>query len=91
SSDLKGLTRADRRRAFTRALQRSRPVDSASRVGQLRAEIAAFEKRFGMTTADMLSRVCAGDLKDDGDIAVWSKKYLVLCAHEENVRASTGT
>lgn len=89
SSDLKGMSRADKRKAFSRALKSSASADSGTRVHELRGEIAAYEKRFGMTTADMLSSVCAGNLPDEGDIAVWTKLYMILCAHEENVRGST--
>jgi len=45
----------------------SQPVDST----ELEAELDAYEKRFGMTTAEMKTRLKAGLLRESLDVCHW--------------------
>lgn len=86
SSDLKSLTVADKQRALVRCLAGARQVDSKKRIKEIRKEIGKLERRFAMSTDEMLKQVCAGTLLDEGEIAAWRKTYMVLCAHEKNAQ-----
>ena len=64
------------------------PVDPQKRIKKLQSEIAQLEKRFSMSTAKMLRRMCAGELNANKQFASWQKKYMILCAHLANVQAT---
>ena len=66
-----------------------RPEDlDGEKFKELRAEIAKLEKRYSMSTEKMLKRLCSGDLLETRTISSWKDKYMLLRAHQENVRAT---
>jgi hypothetical protein len=87
SSDLCGLSKAEKKKAFMRCLDAAQPVSSEKRMKELSKEIAGFEKHFNMSTNKMFDLVCLGELADRGDIADWRKAYMMLRTHKANIRA----
>jgi len=88
SSDIRHLSAKQRVQVIMDAYHAVKPVDSRKRVKELRAEIAKLEKRYSMSTAKMLKRLCAGDILETRTISSWKHKYMLLRAHQDNVRAT---
>jgi hypothetical protein len=88
SSDIRHLSAKQRVQVIMDAYNAAKPVDSRKRVKELRAEIAKLEKRYSMSTAKMFKRLCSGDLLQDEPFSTWQHKYMLLRAHQENVRAA---
>jgi hypothetical protein len=88
SSDIRQLSNAEKKKAFIRYLESARPVNSTKRIKELRLEIRKFEHQCFMSTYEMLERICSGELPDKGKYATWRKKYMILRAHEADVRDS---
>ena len=88
SSDIRHLSTAQKVKVILAAYDAVKPVDPRKRVKELRAEIAKLENRYSMSTAKMLKRLCAGDILETRSISSWKKKYMLLRAHQDNVRAT---
>ena len=88
SSELRGLSLIEKRRAFKRFLESAPAVDSAKRIRELKSQIRNFERQTGMSTRKILDCLCSGELPDAGRYAAWREAYMTLRAHEANVRAS---
>ncbi len=88
SSNIRHLSTKQKVQVILDAHNAAKPVDSHKRVKELRAEIAKLEKRYSMSTAKMLKRLCAGDILETRTISSWQKKYMLLRAHQDNVRAT---
>ncbi len=88
SSDIRHLSTAQKVKVILDAYNAVKPVDPRKRVKELRAEIAKLEKRHSMSTAKMLKLLCSGDLLQDEPFSTWQHKYMLLRAHQENVRTA---
>ena len=88
SSDIRHLSAKQRVQVILDAYKAAKPVGSRKKVKELRAEIAKLEKRYSMSTEKMLRRLCSGDLLETRTISSWKDKYMLLRAHQENVRAT---
>lgn len=88
SSDLRGLSLAEKTKAFMRCLNSAPPVDEVKRIKELRKEIRQLERQFSMKSPEMLKRICSGDLADTGKYASWREACMLLRAYEANVRDS---
>ena len=87
SSEIRHLSAKQRVQVILDAYKAAKPVDSRTRVKELRAEIAKLEKRHSMSTEKMLKRLCSGDLLKDEPFSTWQHKYMLLRAHQENVHS----
>ena len=88
SSDLRHLSVTQSAQVIVDAYRAAPTVDSRKRIKELRSEIAKLEERFSMSTAEMLKRLCSGDLLETRQISSWKEKYMLLRAHQKNVRAT---
>lgn len=84
SSSFRGLNPAQIQEAIRSARASAAVISVADRIVELKRDIAEYEKSHEMTTADMLRRVCAGEVKEAGEIEQWLIKYNTLCVHEQS-------
>jgi hypothetical protein len=85
SSDLRGLTAAEKSKVFRALLNSAKPVNSIQRIKILRSQIFKYEQKYKMSTSKMLSQLCSGKLQETKEIEKWSLKHMALCAHEQNI------
>jgi hypothetical protein len=75
------LSRQERVRALSQKFAQTPPVDKSRRVSELEAEIASYERNFGMTTADMQAKICLGQVEEAGSFGEWNRKARLLRGH----------
>lgn len=83
SKELRGMQPAALKKAVKKLVSSTRmnAAEQAKRAKQLKAEIEAFERKHGMLTKKMLDMVCAGTLKEEGEIELWLITYNLFRLH----------
>jgi hypothetical protein len=83
TSDLRAMKRTAIKHAVVKCLGEAPSYSRTARVRELKEEIKAFERDYGMSTKHIVGQVCSSKIAGVGEIETWLTKYNLLSGHEE--------